>query len=128
MDSNVKKVLEEQIWYVATFGDEPNVVPIGFKKVMDDGRLAICDVFMDVTLKNVLKNGKMAISVCNKDTAESYQVKGSAEYVTSGEQFDEFAKMAEAMFKGAAPAKGTIIVTPEKIIVSSPGANNNKFI
>lgn len=128
MDNNVKKVLEEQVWFVATFDTEPNVVPIGFKKVLDDGKLALCDVFMDITKSNILKNGKVAISVCNNATAESYQIKGTAEYVKSGAVFDEFAKMADDLFKGAAPAKGAVIVTPEKTIVSSPNANNNKFI
>ena len=40
MNENVKKVLEEQLWYVATCGDEPNVVPMGFKKVMGNRRTA----------------------------------------------------------------------------------------
>ena len=42
MNENVKKVLEEQLWYVATCGDEPNVVSMGFKKVMDDAEQCPC--------------------------------------------------------------------------------------
>lgn len=34
--------------------------------------------------------------------------------------------MVEAMFKGAATAKGTLVITPEKIIVTTPGADNKK--
>ena len=34
--------------------------------------------------------------------------------------------MVEAMFKGAATAKGALVITPEKIIVTTPGADNKK--
>lgn len=128
MNENVKKVLEEQLWYVATCGDEPNVVPMGFKKVMDDGTLAIGDVFMNMTLNNVLANGKIAICVCNPATSEAYQIKGTAAYVTEGPVVDMFQAMAESVFKGALKAKGAVVVTPEKVIVASPGPNNNKIL
>ena len=38
MTDNVKKVFEDNPWFIATFDDEPNVVPVGFKKVGDDGK------------------------------------------------------------------------------------------
>lgn len=34
--------------------------------------------------------------------------------------------MVEEMFKGAATAKGTLIITPERVIVTTPGADNKK--
>ena len=33
MDANVKKVFEESPWFLATCGDEPHVVPVGFKTI-----------------------------------------------------------------------------------------------
>ena len=126
MNDNVKKVLEEQLWYIATCGDEPNVVPVGFKAVLDDGRLAAGDVFMNFTRANILANGKIAICACNPATAEGYQIKGTAEYVTEGPVVVIFQKMAEDTFKGAANAKGALVITPEKIIVATPGPDNNK--
>lgn len=128
MNENVKKLLENQTWFVATCGQEPNVVPIGFKAVLKDGKLAMGDVFMNMTCENVIKNGKIAISVCDFATAEAYQIKGTAIYVTKGKEVDLFQAMAEATFKGAANVKGAIIVNPEKIIVSAPGPDNNKLI
>ena len=32
--------------------------------------------------------------------------------------------MVEKMFNGAATAKGAVIITPEKVIVTTPGADN----
>ena len=128
MNENVKNLLENQTWFVATCDEEPNVVPIGFKTVLEDGRLAMGDVFMNMTCKNVIKNGKIAISVCDFVTAESYQIKGTAIYVTEGKEVDLFQTMAEATFKGNANVKGAILINPEKVIISTPGPDNNKLI
>ena len=57
-----------------------------------------------------------------------YQIKGKAEYVTEGPVVAEFKKAVEGMFKGAMTAKGALIITPEKIIVTSPGPENKKEI
>ena len=43
-----------------------------------------------------------------------------------GPVVDKFKEMVEAMFKGAATAKGALVITPEKIIVTTPGADNKK--
>ena len=36
--------------------------------------------------------------------------------------------MVEKMFNGAATAKGAVIITPGKVIVTTPGADNKKEI
>ena len=38
---NVKKVFEENPWFLATCGEEPNVVPVGFKCITEDGKFAV---------------------------------------------------------------------------------------
>jgi hypothetical protein len=58
----------------------------------------------------------------------SYQIKGTAKYITDGELVDTFKAMVEKMFNGAATAKGVLIITPEKVIVTTPGADNKKEI
>ncbi len=126
MNENVVKLLKEQMWYLATYSDEPNAVPVAFKDVMDDGKLIVGDVFLETTLNNVKKNGKIAVSASNGTTFEGYQIKGTAEYVTDGPIVDNFKKMVEAIFKGAATAKGALIITPQKVIVTTPGADNKK--
>ncbi|MDD3137510.1 MAG: hypothetical protein PHX08_00875 [Lachnospiraceae bacterium] len=57
---------------------------------------------------------------------EGYQIKGKAEYVTEGNIVDTFKAMVEKMFNGAATAKGALIITPEKVIVTTPGSENKK--
>ena len=57
---------------------------------------------------------------------EGYQIKGTAQYVTDGEVVNTFKAMVEKMFNGAATAKGALIIKPEKVIVTTPGAENKK--
>lgn len=123
---NVKKVFEDNLWFLSTCGDEPNVVPVGFKCVTGDGRFAIGAVLLETTLENIKRNGKIAIAAANPLTAEAYQVKGTAELVTEGSVYEHYAKLAEDTFHGAHPAKCAVIVTPEKLIVASPNGENKK--
>lgn len=128
MNESVKKLLKESMWDLATCANgEPNVVPVAFKDVTPDGKLVVGDVFLDTTLKNLAANsGKIAISVYDAKTLEGYQIKGVAEYVTEGEVVKTFKAMVEQMFNGGATAKGALIITPEKVIVTAPGADNKK--
>ena len=130
LNENVKKILKESMWDLATCGNnEPNVVPVSFKDVTEDGKLVVGDVFLETTLKNIQSNGgKIAISVYNGETLEGYQIKGTATYVTEGTVVDTFKAMVEKMFNGAATAKGALIINPEKVIVTTPGADNKKEI
>lgn len=128
MNDSVKKLLKESMWDLATCANgEPNVVPVAFKDVTPDGKLVVGDVFLDATLKNLAANsGKIAISVYDAKSLEGYQIKGVAEYVTEGEVVKTFKAMVEQMFHGGATAKGALIITPEKVIVTTPGADNKK--
>lgn len=130
LNENVKKILKESMWDLATCGNnEPNVVPVAFKDVTEDGKLVVGDVFLETTLKNIQSNGgKIAISVYNAETLEGYQIKGTATYVTEGTVVDTFKAMVEKMFNGTATAKGALIINPEKVIVTTPGADNKKEI
>ncbi len=126
LNENVKKLLKEQMWYLATYDQEPNAVPVAFKDVTEDGKLVVGDVFLETTLHNIEKNGRIAVSASNGSTLEGYQIKGAAEYITEGPVVDIFKKLVEDMFKGAATAKGALIITPEKVIVTTPGLDNKK--
>lgn len=130
LNENVVKLLKEGMWDLATCANgEPNVVPVTFKDVTDDGKLLVGDVFLETTLNNIQVNdGKIAISVYDAKNLEGYQVKGTAEYVTEGAVVDTFKTMVEKMFNGAATAKGALIITPEKVIVTTPGAENKKVL
>lgn len=130
MNEKVLALLKASMWDLATCADgEPNVVPVAFKDVADDGKLLVGDVFLETTLNNIKANGgRITISVYDAQNLEGYQIKSTAEYVTEGQVVDTFKAMVEKMFNGAATAKGALIITPEKVIVTTPGADNKKVL
>ena len=130
LNESVVKLLKEGMWNLATCANgEPNVVPVAFKDVTEGGKLVVGDVFLETTLKNIKANeGKIAISAYDTKSLEGYQIKGTAEYVTEGAIVVAFKTAVEGMFKGAATAKGVLIITPSKVIVTTPGADNKKEI
>lgn len=86
LNENVKKLLKENMWDLATCSaGVPNAVPVAFKDVTDDGKIVVGDVFLDTTLRNLAANdGRIAISVYDAKTLEGYQIRGTAEYVADG--------------------------------------------
>ena len=126
MNKDVKEVLTSQLWHIATMGDEPNVVPVGLKAVLDDDTLVIGDVFMVTTVENIKKNGKAAVSVCDP-AGMSYQVKGSASYESEGPAVDALNAICEQ--KGFPfRARGAVIIKPERAIITSGGPDNKKEV
>lgn len=128
LNEHVVNLLRNGMWDLATCANgEPNVVPVAFKDVTPDGKLVVGDVFLETTLKNLAANhGKIAISVYDAQNLAGYQIKGTAQYVTEGDVVKTFKAMVENMFHGAATAKGALIITPERVIVTTPGADNKK--
>lgn len=128
LQESVVKLLKSSLWDLATCADgEPNVVPVAFKDVTEEGQLAVGDVFLETTLRNLQKNnGRIAVSVYDAQSLEGYQIKGTARYVTEGPVVEQFKSAVETMFQGALSAKGALIITPERVIVTTPGAENKK--
>ena len=125
-NAEVKELLEKQMWYLATQGECPNVVPVAFKKIGPNGELLVGDVFLHTTLENLEKDAKIAVAVSDEQALSGVQIKGTAKHVTEGPVVEEFRAMVEAMFHGAATAKGALVITPEEVIVTTPGADCGK--
>lgn len=81
---------------------------------------------LNEAVKNVLKNGMWDLATCSD--GEPNVVLVAFKDVTEGAVVDTFKAMVEKMFHGAATAKGALIITPEKVIVTTPGADNKKEI
>lgn len=130
LDERVVRLFDSQpIWYVGTTdGDSPNVAAIGFKEFLPDGRILLCDVFMNRTKENILKNGRVAISCCDPERFEGYQIFGTGEYVSEGEYVDGWKETAQAMSGGRMTAKGVVLVTPEAVKVQTVGPKNDKML
>lgn len=130
LNENVKKLLKENMWDLATCSaGVPNVVPVALKDVTDNGKLVVGDMFLDTTLRNLAANGgRIAISVYDAKTLEGYRIQETAEHVSDGPVVAMFKAMVEQMFQGAATAKGALVITPETVTVTTPGAENKKVL
>lgn len=128
MNDAVRTLLNSTLWDLATVSaaGEPNVVPVAFKSVTEEGHLLVGDVFLDTTLRNIQDNGRIAVSAFDGAHLTGYQLKGHAKYIEDGPIVDAFKKAVEDMFKGDATAKGALEIIPEKIIVTTPGPDNKK--
>ncbi|MDR1835731.1 MAG: pyridoxamine 5'-phosphate oxidase family protein [Fusobacteriaceae bacterium] len=122
----VNLLTAESIIYVGTCGYDPNVVPVFFKQIAEDGKILIGDVFMKQTTENITKNGKISLSFCDAKTMEGYQIKGSAAHETSGPAFEQMAALVQSAMGGKLKAKGVVVVAPEQVIVTTPGPDNKK--
>jgi predicted pyridoxine 5'-phosphate oxidase superfamily flavin-nucleotide-binding protein len=129
LNDRVKALLDSQpLWYVATCSDEPEVSMIGFKEILDDGRLLLCDVFMKKSYDNIMANGKLCIAIANPETMEGYQISGTAEYITEGSHMEIWKENAAAFSGGRLAPKGIVIVTPECVRIAAPSRTNGKVL
>ncbi|MFC1901332.1 pyridoxamine 5'-phosphate oxidase family protein [Chloroflexota bacterium] len=97
ISSEAKTMFEKQLAVIATASEDgiPNVGPKGSMYVVDDKTLAYAEGTGEKTLKNLQQNERVAVLVVDKDKGDGYQVKGSAEILTSGEVFEQVAKRNE---------------------------------
>lgn len=128
MEKKVIDLLKAKTWFLGTYNTTPNVVPVLFKDVTDDGKLVVGDVFLATTLDNIKANSQIAVSVCDEKTLEGYQIKGTAVHLTEGSIVETFKKIVSDTFKGAVHAKGALVITPKEIIVTTAGADNKKTL
>ena len=61
------------------------MVPVGLVEVLDDSTIAIVDVRMDKTRKNLAENDNVALAVTDVNRLVGYQFKGKAYVVSEGE-------------------------------------------
>jgi len=108
---------QKQDAVVLTTVDEnglPNSIYATCVSKFDDQTIVVADNYFDKTRKNVLAGSKGALLFITKD-GKSYQIKGSFDYLTQGEIFDDMKKWnptehpghaasalkVETVFKGA---------------------------
>ena len=106
----------------SSLSGQPNINIIGMKFVIDDETLYISDQFFLKTLKNLQENPQVSILVFNDEGA--YQIYGTAEYVTDGPVFEQFAPQVNAIFEQMGrpiKTKGGCVVKVTAVYSSASG-------
>lgn len=113
IDKLLRKIIEENpVAFATTDGNNnPHVIAVAYVKVVSPNQVIITDNYMKITLKNLRRNKNVALAVWDKKW-NGYQLKGTAEYFTSG----KWKKFVENMKENKGlPTKGAIIVTVKNI-------------
>ncbi len=111
----------------ATPDGNPNAVPIGAKKILDNGTILLSDQFFNKTLANMKANPRVSLTFW-KDHG-GYQIKGSVTIETTGSRYEETAKWIEDMGKKMGyplKSKGAVILKVEEIYSIGAGPDAGK--
>jgi len=130
--------------YLATCSRDgaPNVVPCGSTTTIDPETIVVAAAFLDKTLRNIKENPKVALTFHSpappKDKislealakVKAYQVKGSAQLLTSGPVYEKTKEMVRARLGEPAlkMLKGALVVKVEEIYSLTPGPEAGKRI
>ena len=127
---HVQDFLPGKLAWVATASrdGEPNVTPKGTLKLLDEHHVLFADLFSLKTRKNLEENSKVAVTVVDAGTAKGYQLKGTAEIVTSGPLFEETSKQLKESPRGLPPLHHVVKITVESVFDQSVGPDAGKQI
>ena len=127
---HVQDFLPGKLAWVATASrdGEPNVTPKGTLKLMDENHVLFANLFSLKTRRNLLENSKIAVTVVDAPTAKGYQLKGTAEIITSGPLFEDTSKQLKESPKGLPPLHHIVKITVEAVFDQSVGPDAGKQI
>jgi predicted pyridoxine 5'-phosphate oxidase superfamily flavin-nucleotide-binding protein len=86
------------------------------------------DLFSLKTRKNLSENNKVAVTVADTATGKGYQLKGTAEVISSGPLFEETAKQIKESPKGLPPLQHVVKITVEAVFDQSAGSGAGQQI
>ncbi len=117
INRELKDLIEGNALAFATIDENgnPHCIAVAFVKVVSKNQVLVTDNYMSETRKNVQRNSNVALVVWNKNWKEEcvgYELRGTAEYYTSGKWYEMVKRIPEN--KGE-PCKGAILITIYKI-------------
>ncbi len=117
INEGIKKMIEENALGLATAdkAGNPHNIAVGDVQVISKNQLLVSDNYLKETLENIKVNSNVSLVVWArnwKDACVGYELKGKAEYFTSGKYYEIIKKLP--INKGE-PCKGAILITINKI-------------
>lgn len=105
----------------------PNVIPMTFVQLVSDDTIWIGDNYLLKTLANVRENPHLAIFIYDAELKRCFQIKGSAEVLTSGPDFEKMRDRIRAKNEKL-PAKSLVVVRITEVFECYYGATAGKKI
>jgi predicted pyridoxine 5'-phosphate oxidase superfamily flavin-nucleotide-binding protein len=86
------------------------------------------DLFSLKTRQNLEKNPQVAVTVIDLANAKGYQLKGTAELISSGPLFEQFAAQLKQAMPSLPPPKYVVKIAVESVYDQSAGPEAGKQI
>jgi len=112
----------------ATNDGVPNVTPKGTVRVMDDQHVVFADLFSLKTRQNLERNPRVAVTVIDGATHKGYQIKGTAELVSSGPLYHQMAEQLKESSPSLPSPKYIVKIAVESVFDQSVGPDAGKQI
>lgn len=117
INEGIKKMIENNALGLATIDNKgnPHNIAVGYVQVVSDNKILISNNYLVETINNLKKNPNVSLVVWNtdwKNDCVGYELKGIAEYFTTGKWLEHIKKIP--INKGE-PCKGAILITLNKI-------------
>ena len=127
---NVQEFLSGKMGWVGTSSPDgiPNVTPKGTIRLLDDQHVMFADLFSLKTRQNLEKNPKVAVTVIDPASAKGYQLKGTAELISSGPLFEQFKEQLNQAMLALPPLKYVVKISVESVFDQSAGPDAGKQI
>lgn len=113
INNELKELIEENAMALSTVDENnhPYVIGVAYVKVVSENQILVTNNYMETTIKNLERNNNVALVVWDKDW-NGYQLRGNAEYFTSGKWMEFVKEMPEN--KDENP-RGAILITINKV-------------
>lgn len=117
INEGIKKMIEENALALATTdkSGNPHNIAIGYVKVISKNQLVVSNNYLVESINNIKINPNVSLVVWARNWEENcigYELKGKAEYFTSGKWLDFIKKIP---INQGEPCKGAILITLNKI-------------
>jgi len=117
IDNELKNLIENNVLTLTTVDKEmsPHSIAVAYVKVVDKDKVLVSDNYMKETIENLKTANNVSLLIWNenwKKNCFSFELRGKAQYFTSGKWRDEVKKIQE---NRGNPAKGAILVTLTRI-------------
>ena len=128
LTGEMRAMFEQELAIIATASNDgtPNVGPKGSVHVIDEETLGYAEGTAEKTLRNLQQNPKAAILVVNREKGDGYQIKGKAELLSTGDFFEQVARIQEQR-KRPRP-KYAVKIKIEEIYSVKPGMTAKKIV
>ncbi len=116
------------VWIATSLEDSPHLVPVCFVKYAGGRKLLIANIFISKTEKILEENPRVALASASFDNGwDGYLLKGRAQILSSGEEFETFKREIEEKTQGKRSPVSVIAVEVEEAYSLKPGKGKKRI-